>query len=103
MNKLSKGLLIGAAVGLGYFALDAILCKIAMKKIDKEIYEFYKQESVKQTMQHAEEESEELINDFANEANEHLAEMQKELDDIMAEFAAKQEEHMKKFHKICTG
>ena len=103
MNKLSKGLLVGAAVGLGYFVLDAILCKIAMKKIDKEIDEFYEQKSLKQIMQHAEEESEELMDDLANEANDMVAEMQKDLDAIMADYFAKQEEHMKKFHKICTG
>ena len=103
MNKLSKGLLISTAVGLGCFALNAILCNIAMKKNDKEIDEFYDQESVKQIMQHAEEESEELMDDFANEANEYVAQMQKELDEMMADYFAKQEEHMKKFHKICTG
>lgn len=102
MKLFKKILLVGASAGLGYLALDALRKKTTAEN-DKLVDEFYEQESVKYTMYKADEKSQELIDDLASEADNHLAEMQKELDDMMADYFKRQEEHLKKLHDICSG
>ena len=103
MKLFKKILLVGASAGLGYLALDALKRKMITAENDKLVDEFYEQESVKYVLYKADEKSQELIDDLASEANDHLAEMQKELDDMMADYFKRQEEHLKKLHDICSG
>ena len=103
MKLFKKILLVGASAGLGALALGALKRKMTTAENDKLVDEFYEQESVKYVMHKADEKSQELIDDLASEANDHLSEMQKELDDMMTDYFKRQEKHLKKFRDICSG
>ncbi len=99
MKKIIKDMITGLTIGCGIVAIEAIIIELLLAKQEKEIDEFYEQESVQQILEKADNDADELLSDLSSEANEHLEQLQKELDDMMADYFKRQEEIHNKYFK----
>ncbi len=99
MKKIITDRVIGLIIGFGIVAIEAIVIELILAKQEKEIDEFYEQESVQQILEQADNDADELLSDLSSEANEHLEQLQKELDDMMVDYFKRQEEIHNKYFK----